>query len=149
MPADNAARRRNIDTLYDKVRRGFAGINEVSVDELPALRRERDVILVDVRTPEEQAVSMIPGAITARAFEANEAEHAGRTVVAYCTIGGRSGRYTQELAARGWDAYNLKGAILAWTHADGPLEDAGGPTRRVHVHGKKFDQVAEGYEPVW
>lgn len=44
----------------------------------------------------------------------------------------------------------MKGAILAWTHSGGELVDsAGNPTRRVHVHSKKSDLVADGYEGVW
>ncbi len=143
------AKREKIESMYEKARRAFPDIQEVTAEELQNLLREGDIVLVDVRTPEEQAVSMIPGAITARQFEDNIEDHEGATVVSYCTIGGRSGRYTQELAARGVKALNFKGAILAWTLAGGARECAAGPTRKVHVHGRKFDLTAEGYEPVW
>ena len=92
---------------------------------------------------------MIAGAITASDFEDNKQAYDGTTIVTYCTIGGRSGRYAQRLHEAGVKAYNLMGAILAWTHAGGELVDTEGPTKRVHTHGRKYALVADGYEPVW
>ena len=106
-------------------------------------------MLVDVRTPAEQVVSMIPGAITASDFQDNQHLYRDATVVAYCTVGGRSGAFAKDLHAAGRKIFNLKGAILAWTHAGGDLIDAEGSTRRVHVHGRKLSLVATGYEPIW
>ena len=107
-------------------------------------------MLVDARTPEEQAVSMLPGAITQQEFERRAEDFKGRRVVAYCTIGYRSGEYTEALRADGWDAHNLSGSILAWTHAGQPLETPdGAPTKRLHIYGPKWDLAAEGYETVY
>ncbi len=142
-------KRVKIEALYERARASFAGIPELTVDELRALQAQENVQLVDVRTPDEQVVSMIPGAITAREFEDNRKSYEGATVVTYCTIGGRSGKYAGQLVAEGLKAFNLKGAILAWTHGGGELVDAEGPTKRVHVHDRKFALTAEGYEPVW
>ena len=138
-----------IQAMYDRASASFAGIPELTVDELRALQAQEKVQLVDVRTPEEQVVSMIPGAITAREFEDNRKSFEGATLVTYCTIGGRSGRYAGQLVAEGLKAFNLKGAILAWTHGGGDLVDSEGPTKRVHVHDRKFALTADGYEPVW
>ena len=66
----------------------------------------------------------------------------------YCTIGGRSGHFTQALCARGFDAHNMPGAVLEWSHEGGEFVAADGPTRRVHTHSPKFDLLAEGYESV-
>ncbi len=138
-----------IESMYEKIRRQFVGVGECTVEELRRMQAEGSVVLVDVRTEAEQAESMIPGAITAQQFEANPQDHEGKTVVAYCTIGGRSGMYASDLGSRGWNVFNLKGAILAWTHCGGELVNADGPTRKVHVHGRKFSLCADGYEPVW
>ena len=142
-------KRVKIEALYERARASFAGIPELTVDELRALQAQENVQLVDVRTPDEQVVSMIPGAITAREFEDNRKSYEGATVVTYCTIGGRSGKYAGQLVAEGLKACNLKGAILAWTHGGGGLVDTEGATKRVHVHDRKFALTAEGYEPVW
>ena len=60
-------------------------------------------------------------------------------MVAYCTIGMRSGLYTKELRERGIEAYNLMGSVLSWSHAGRDFEGADGPTRRVHVYGATWD----------
>jgi rhodanese-related sulfurtransferase len=140
---------RHIEAMYEKARRAFPDVPEVTVAELLDLQTGEEIVIVDVRSPPEQAVSMIPGAITSSDFEANRQRYEGRTVVTYCTIGGRSGRFAQALRAQGWNAHNLRGSILAWTHGGGPLVDAEGPTRRINVHGSRYDLAAEGYETVW
>ena len=136
-----------IEMMSDKV--SLPGVPELTVEELRQLQSQQEIVLVDVRTPDEQVVSMIPGAITASEFEDNRRSYEAATVVTYCTIGGRSGRYAKGLVDAGMKAFNLRGAILAWTHAGGELIDTEGPTRRVHVHGRKFDLAADGYESVW
>jgi rhodanese-related sulfurtransferase len=45
------------------------------------------VVLVDVRTPAEQNVSMIPTAIRKETFERTRDAYTDHTIVAYCTIG--------------------------------------------------------------
>jgi rhodanese-related sulfurtransferase len=138
---------REIEKMSDKVSQ--PGVPELTADELRKLQTQEKIVLVDVRTPDEQVVSMIPGAITASDFEDNRQSYEGATVVTYCTIGGRSGKYAKGLVDAGVKAFNLRGAILAWTHAGGDLIDTEGPTRRVHVHGRKMNLTADGYEPVW
>ncbi len=138
-----------IDAIYEKSRASFSAVPEMTVDELRSLQSKENVVLVDVRTPDEQVVSMIPGAITASDFKNNQHLHKDATIVTYCTVGGRSGMFAKELHAAGMKVFNLKGAILAWTHGGGDLIDAEGSTRRVHVHGRKFDLLATGYEPVY
>ncbi len=145
----NEDKLRDIEKMSDKVGASVPSVPELTVDELRELQSQEKIVLVDVRTPAEQVVSMIPGAITASEFEENRESYEGATIVTYCTIGGRSGRYANDLLAAGVKAYNLRGAILAWTHAGGDLVDTEGPTRRVHVHGRKFALTADGYEPVW
>ncbi len=148
MTSDEDSRLR-IEAIYEQSRASFPGVPELTVDELRSLQSKEKVLLVDVRTPAEQAVSMIPGAISAREFQDNRQSYEGATIVPYCTVGHRSGLFAQDLHAAGMNVFNLKGAILAWTHGGGELIDAEGPTRRVHVHGRKFALVSAAYEPVW
>lgn len=143
------AKRQQIEAMYQKSRRLFPEVPELTPQQLAARRAEEKVVLVDVRSPAEQAVSMIPGAITSEQFEQNPSEYEGATIVTYCTIGHRSGLYAQQLLSRGLKAVNLKGAILGWTHNGGELKDAGGPTHRLHVNNPKCALQAEGYEGVW
>jgi rhodanese-related sulfurtransferase len=138
-----------INELYEKYKRSFPDVPDVSVEELIALRREQDVVLVDRREKREQRVSMLPGAIPSGEFEKNIENYKDKTIVVYCTIGSRSGYYARELIQKGFAAYNLRGGILAWIHAGQQLVSEGKETRRVHVYGRRWDLAPKGYEAVW
>ncbi len=144
--ADKAAR---IAKMYADYSKKFPEVSGISAEELQRTEQERKVVLVDVRTPEEQAISMLPGAVTQEEFEARLDDYRDSLVVAYCTIGARSGEYAAKLAAEGLEVRNLEGSILAWTHAGGELEGPDGPTRKVHVYGRRWNLAADGYEAVW
>lgn len=145
----DAEKLQKIEAMYAGYHeKSFPDVPDITVDELLAERQQ--VVLVDVRSPKERAVSIIPGAITPEELEARAARDRGRRVVAYCTIGYRSGLYVERLRREGWDAYNLAGSILAWTHAHQPLVDPQGePTHRVDVYGRKWNLAASGYDAVW
>lgn len=140
-------KRERIATMYEGYRKlGFASVPEVGVDELDALD---EPVFVDVRSDEERAVSMLPGAIDKEAFEANREDYRNRPVVTYCTIGARSGLYAKKLQKDGYDVYNLRGSVLSWSHAGRTLEHDGQPTRRVHTYGHRWALLPEGYEAVY
>jgi len=149
--ASNAENRAKIEALYEEYRGGdLAGIPSLSVDDV--LKRQsagERIVFVDVREDVERAVSIIPGAITADDLAADPEAYRDAVIVPYCTIGYRSGLYTKTLRAEGWDAVNLEGSILAWTHAGQQLEGPTGETKRVHVYGPRWSLAADGYEPVW
>jgi rhodanese-related sulfurtransferase len=122
----------------------------ITAEEWLRLREKPNAVLVDVRPEAERRVSIIPGAISRGAFDAERARYAGYTIVCYCTIGGRSGVTTEELRRRGLNALNLKGSVLSWAHAGQTfVTPSGEETRRVHVYGPKWDLLPEGYEAVW
>ena len=149
-PATNAARLEKVEAMYQAYRRDFPEVNEITPRGLLDLHGAEASVLVDVRTPEEQAVSMLPGAITREAFEAARDLYRNRTVVTYCTIGARSGEYAEALRREGCEVFNLKGSILAWTHAGLPLVDRdGSETKKLHTYGSQWDLAAEGYEAQW
>jgi sodium/bile acid cotransporter 7 len=144
------AKLERIREMYAGYSEKFDNVESISVEEYLALfDGDEPPVLVDVRSPEEQAVSMIPGAITRDQFERRQGELEGRVVVAYCTIGYRSGLFAEVLSAYDWDARNLEGSILAWTHSGRDLEVDGQPVRRLHVYGSRWDLAASGYETVW
>lgn len=147
--ATNQEKQQSIEKLYRRSKRQFPEVPDITAEELLALPDRNGIVIVDVRNPPEQEVSMIPGAITAAEFETHVGDHEGSTVVTYCTIGHRSGLYGRKLVRAGWQVRNLKGSILSWTHAGGELEGPDGPTRRVHVAGPKWSLADGSYEPVW
>lgn len=149
-PADaREALRRKIDAMYEGYRKSFPDVQEITVPELLTRRAKGDVIVVDGREDRERAVSVIPGAISLKAFTA-AAAHKGKAVVFYCTIGARSGEQAKEFAAKGFDTYNLKGSILSWVlEGQGVVDPEGKPTKRVHVYGARWNLLPEDHEAVW
>ena len=102
-----------------------------------------------VRDSEEQAVSMIPGALTHGKFLEDPDVYKERTVIAYCTISYRSGKFASKLRKRGIHVINLRGGLLAWLHAGGPVHRDGIPVRKVHVYGKTWDLAPSIYETIY
>lgn len=146
----DAEKKEKIESLYLKYEKKFPTVEGITAPELlESLGESEEYVLVDVRKPKEQVVSMIPGAITQNDFESRAGELKGKTVVTYCTAGYRSGLYAQKIQKKGWQVLNLEGSLLAWTHAGGPLVDDAGPTKRVHVYSKDWSLEASDYEPVW
>jgi len=143
-------RQQRIGELIAKTQKTFPDVPNVDAGTLKERLANEDLVLVDVRTPDERAVSMLPGAITSDEFESRAAELEGSAVVTYCTIGYRSSSYAQRLIREGWNASNLEGSVLAWTHEGGELVDKqGNPTQRVHVFGRRWNLTADGYEAIW
>jgi len=109
------------------------------------LRADPMPLLLDVRSPAERAVSIIPGALTELGTQPP-----GTRVVVYCTVGLRSGIRARQLRAQGFDAVNLRGGILSWLAQGGTLVDPHGrPTRAVHVYGRRWDAVPDDVNAVW
>lgn len=105
-----------------------------------------EFLLVDVRSEAETAVSMIPGSITRADFESSQDDYRGRTVVAYCTIGGRSLLFAQRLVSRGFTCLNYRDGILGWCETGQPLvRPTGEDTKEVHTH-NRFFRVPDSYE---
>ncbi|MCZ6507424.1 MAG: rhodanese-like domain-containing protein [Acidobacteria bacterium] len=145
-----AERLERIEEMIVDYQRVFPDVVGIDAATLRAALDAEAVVLVDVRSPEERAISMIPDAISRQEFEERSQELRGSAVVTYCTIGYRSGAYAEQLLGQGWDARNFDGSLLAWTHAGGNLVDAEGrPTRRLHVYGQRWDLAADGYQTVW
>jgi sodium/bile acid cotransporter 7 len=107
---------------------------------------------VDVRKKEEMRVSMLPGAISEKEYTENRERFDDHVVVAYCTIGYRSGMFAEKMAGSrhpGDRVYNLRGGLLAWVLDGGKVYDGKGASRRIHVYGKRWNYPPDGYESVW
>lgn len=107
-----------------------------------------EVVLVDVRSDAEVAVSIIPGAITKKQFEKGYNRYKDKLVIPYCTIGGRSARYAKQLAGKGLRVKNYKGSILDWVGEELPVVTLKGePTNRVHTYSDRY-KIPAKYEQV-
>ena len=137
-----------MEMYHDYKSKAFPDAPEISAREVLD-RPLGGMIFVDVRSPEEQAISMLPGALTMESFLAAPSLFSDRTVVAYCTIGWRSGKFAIKMNAKGLKVWNLAGGLLIWLHEGGKVFDAAGETRRIHVYGRKWNLAPGGYEGIW
>lgn len=130
------------DISFDAMATGFATRFEVpEIQASDFLSRSSSYTLVDARTPEEQSVSRIPGAILVRpdTDPASIPHRPGEKLVVYCAGGYRSARLTARLLEAKVDAVNLHGGIIAYANAGGAMVDpAGKPTHRVHGYNSAF-----------
>jgi len=150
LPPEWSESRHEIESLFEKYRKSFPDVPVMTVEEYLNRRGKENLVLVDGRTSEERRVSMVPGAVSLNSYESRFDEYSGRDVVVYCTIGYRSAGIARELSRRGVRSYNLKGGVLSWAHANRTFIDGDGEgTRRVHVHGSRWNLLPKGYEAVW
>lgn len=132
--------------LYATYEHEFPAVTGISARKALSLHQQGKVVFVDVRKPAEREISMLPGAVSEEAYEMRGAQIKDRTVVAYCTIGYRSGKFAEKMAEKGLMVFNLEGGILAWVWEGGRLQDAGGQTvKQVHVYAEKWDLAPGGY----
>ena len=144
------------DRLRQMFRRYAAQFPLVQGASRADVENSERVVLVDVRTAEEQHVSRIPGSVTKEVFEAGvasgEVDLHLLTVVPYCTIGYRSGLYAEEVLHAHPDATVLNSeGILLWLHDGGVVVEGGQSettTQRVHCFGLKWALAPDGYEMV-
>lgn len=79
-----------------------------------------EILLIDVREPDEYAAARIPGALLypLSTFDARTLPRDGRRLVMQCAAGGRSLKAAQALLQAGHDqATHLAGGIKAWREA--------------------------------
>lgn len=96
-------------------------INEILPDALKArLASNENVVLLDVRQPEEHAEKNIPnsiliplGELPARMAELEQLKD--KEIIVYCRSGNRSGQACMFLEMQGFtNPVNLRGGMLAW-----------------------------------
>lgn len=102
----------------------------MSVQELKQLidSKDKNYLLVDVRTPEEHKLSHIPGSVLVplldieqgKGIEDVKSQLKGRKLLAYCTSGKRSTRALLLLKQAGVKGTKVQGGIKAWTEKIDP-----------------------------
>ena len=100
-------------------------MKEISVSELARRHDDgEDLVLLDVREPDELATAAIPWALAIPMAQVPQrlAElPAGKPIAVLCHGGGRSGRVTAFLNENGFpEAVNVAGGIDAWSRAVDP-----------------------------
>lgn len=98
------------------------GYQEMKQDEAKRnLEEDKNILLVDVRTPQEYAEVHIPGSIlipldTIKKDAEKKLTDKGATIYVYCRSGNRSGQGARILADLGYtNVYNI-GGITTWPY---------------------------------
>ncbi len=99
----------------------------ISPQEAKALIKARkDLVLVDVRSPQELYEGSIPGSQLIPFGELVQGRMTlptGKPLLLICAVGGRSYAVGQYFSGKGYgEIYNLKGGISAWKAAGLPLQ---------------------------
>lgn len=123
------------------IHKRFSAVQAVSTDALAAwLAQEPPPLLLDVRQPEEFAVSHLPGALLAPDLATALAQidpETKRPIVVYCSVGYRSARLADQLqAAHPAPVYNLEGSIFQWFNEGRPVVQGQRVADRVHPYSR-------------
>ena len=106
---------------------GQINYENVDVNEFTTLVADTNVVVLDVRTPNEYAEGHILGAVLIDQNQSDFVEKAkaslpqGKTIALYCRSGRRSANAAGKLADVGYKCVNLKGGIIAWKEAMMPV----------------------------
>lgn len=103
-------------------------------------------LVLDVRAPEEYAVSHIEGAVRAEnlaeALAVLKNAPRDREVVVYCSVGLRAAELAEELEEAGYtDVKNLRGSLFGWANSGHALVRDGRPTRKVHPYNGRWGKL--------
>jgi rhodanese-related sulfurtransferase len=103
----------------------FGRVPQVTVEELKEMRdRGEEPLLLDVREPQEYALSDLPGSMKVPLGTLPNSlakVPKDRDLVVYCRSGARSGNAVQFLRRMGYDkAVNLEGGVNAWAERIDP-----------------------------
>jgi rhodanese-related sulfurtransferase len=103
----------------------------VDSDRARELVASDEVIVIDIRDPDEFAEVHIPGARPAPDSdpESLAAELEGETVLVVCDEGERSASFAAELRGRGIAADSLDGGMKRWARERLPTQPSGDPRK--------------------
>lgn len=118
---------------------GFAAANHLREDVIPVYPDEpipEEMLLLDVRTPEEFSIGHIPGAVNIPVDSLSQRMEEiprDRPVVTYCAVGLRGYVAARKLALAGYQACNLAGGFKLWNWVQVQRQAAGRGARPVEL----------------
>lgn len=144
-----AAEKEGMGKMTSAVRRKFPGVAQLQAAELADWLSDKSKPqpqILDVREPDEFAVSHLHGAINVRpdapASEVLARLDPARPVVVYCSVGYRSSKLAQRLMDAGFkNVRNLEGSLFNWANEGRPLEKEGHTTQAVHPYNRFFGRL--------
>jgi rhodanese-related sulfurtransferase len=104
-------------SLFKKKPLGYA---QIGSEQFNKLRKEKNHVVLDVRSPQELGEGFVPGYRQVNFFSTSFREELAKldrskTYLVYCRSGNRSGKACGMMSKMGFEnVYNLQGGILAW-----------------------------------
>ncbi len=121
----------------------------ISVDEFEKKLSEKDIQLIDVRTPEEFSQGHLKGAlnydINSNGFQDQISKLSkNKIVLVYCLSGGRSATASELLATQGFQKiYNMQGGVIKWNASNKPLDKEVGNKASDGLSVEDFNKLLE------
>lgn len=148
-----AAGEAGLDDIHADIVSDHATVAQISPEDFTELNPE-DILVLDIREPEEYAVSHIPGAIrinpdaTAETATLQIGDVTNKKVVVYCSVGRRSSIFaervqTNMIANGATSVANLERGIFGWHNEARTLVDANGQTDAVHPYDAVWKRYVE------
>jgi rhodanese-related sulfurtransferase len=114
--------------IKSEVKENTVAKNINAADLAKSIEKNKEAILIDVRTPQELAQGYIAGAINIDYSSSNFKQDLNKLdkskpVYVYCRSGVRSSNTMSLLQEMGFsEVYNLNGGIIAWAQAGLPIK---------------------------
>jgi rhodanese-related sulfurtransferase len=143
---DNKKLKEQIFTKFQEYQKYFPQVTNLTPTQVLKLDH---IIFVDVREINEYEVSLLPNAMIQKDFEKSQYDKKKVKIIVYCTIGYRSGLYTDKLINDGWEAYNMLGGVLLWSHEKLSFYKNGNKTKKVHIYAKDWNFLHSDYTAVY
>lgn len=130
-----------------RVRAEFPAARQLSTADLATrMVGATQPALLDVRTPDEYAISQLKGAILApdldSALRALAGRDRGSAVIVYCSVGWRSSQMAEALQAAGYrEVYNLEGGLFSWANEDRPVYQGDQRAHVVHPYNEDWGRL--------
>lgn len=146
----------NLDELHAGIAADFETVTQLSPEAFQAMEQKNRLVL-DLRAPEEYAVSRIPGAIwvspdaDAQSALTQIGDIKDKDIIVYCSVGVRSSifakRAQSELLEMGASSVaNLEHGIFGWHNDQRALVDANGTTDAIHPYDAKWGRYVKRSE---
>lgn len=119
--------RKQDERKRDQPKQAGGEVPKLSVEEFDKMRKQKDVVVVDVRTPEEFKAGHVPGAVNINIADEDFDKKVGaldknKTYVVHCARGGRSAKATERMKTEFDKLYDFSGGMTAWEKAGKPVE---------------------------
>jgi len=146
-----AAGQEGLSDIHADIVSDYPSVTHLEADKLSTLSEDK-ILLLDIRDPDEFAVSHLPGAvqidldISETALLARIGDIQDKEIIVYCSVGRRSSIFADRmgptLKAKGARSVsNLENGVFGWHNERRMLTDAEGQTDVVHP----YDEVWKRY----